>query len=113
MSQRVCGKCGGTEFYANKNAQCKACHRVQKRAWRKANPEKLRIAKRAEKKRQFQRDPTPFRRAKRRRLLRKYGLTTATYQSLWDAQGGKCGICTNDLRPGVRTAVDHDHGTGA
>jgi Recombination endonuclease VII len=47
----------------------------------------------------------------RAHLLRRYGLTDAEYDGIWEDQGGVCAICgqppTNNL-----LAVDHDHVTG-
>lgn len=51
-------------------------------------------------------------------LRAKYGLTPEAYQAMFDAQGGRCGICqvhhseTTDIGRGgkrVHFAVDHDH----
>jgi hypothetical protein len=48
----------------------------------------------------------------------KIGATVADFQSFWDKQGGKCGICGNDLEPmeertrGKVTHFDHCHETG-
>jgi hypothetical protein len=46
--------------------------------------------------------------------LRRYGLTTETWQVLCDGQGGKCAICSNDLTVGGQKGshVDHCHVTG-
>ena len=41
-------------------------------------------------------------------LKRRYGLTPAAFQRLWEAQGGECAICLT--RPADH--VDHDHETG-
>lgn len=48
------------------------------------------------------------------KLLATYGLTPTTYQSLYDAQGGVCGICrySGAVDGPDRLAVDHDHATG-
>ncbi len=53
-----------------------------------------------------------------RQTLRRYGLTTASYDALLEAQGGVCGMCKEPeklLRYGKvqRLSVDHDHETGA
>jgi hypothetical protein len=51
-------------------------------------------------------------RARARRLLKKYGITTAEYDQMFEAQGGKCAICRRPPKR-IRLAVDHDHkGTG-
>ncbi len=45
-------------------------------------------------------------------LKRKYGMTLADYDRMFDEQGGVCAICEKP-RPEERTLhVDHDHGTG-
>lgn len=54
-----------------------------------------------------------------RKLMSKYGITTAQYAALEDAQGGVCAICKGDeTRTNWRSSksdalcVDHDHKTG-
>lgn len=42
-----------------------------------------------------------------------YGLTSGQRQSLLDAQGGVCAVCSGVNASGNRLAVDHDHVTGA
>lgn len=44
-------------------------------------------------------------------LNRVYGITAAQWQDMFDAQGGKCGICKKATGSGggKRLAVDHDH----
>jgi hypothetical protein len=45
-------------------------------------------------------------------LKRKYGMTIADYERMFEAQGGVCAIC-REARPEERTLhVDHDHETG-
>lgn len=49
----------------------------------------------------------------RARLKYLYGISMETYQELFKAQGGKCGICETDKDPlGRRFALDHCHETG-
>lgn len=53
-----------------------------------------------------------------RHLVRRFGISSETYEAMLAAQGGVCAICrTNDthLLRGrkVNLAVDHDHSTGA
>jgi hypothetical protein len=44
--------------------------------------------------------------------MRKYGMTLADYERMFEAQGGVCAIC-GEARPEERTLhVDHDHATG-
>jgi hypothetical protein len=43
----------------------------------------------------------------------RYGLTKETFDSFWQTQNGKCGICTKALTKELRGyAVDHNHETG-
>ena len=45
-------------------------------------------------------------------MKRKYGITIADYDRLFDEQQGVCAIC-GQPRPGERTLhIDHDHETG-
>jgi hypothetical protein len=45
-------------------------------------------------------------------LRRKYGMTVADYDRMFEAQGGVCAICF-EARPEDRTLhVDHDHESG-
>jgi hypothetical protein len=45
-------------------------------------------------------------------LNRKYGITIADYEQMFDSQKGACAICL-EPRPEERTLhVDHDHDTG-
>ena len=67
-------------------------YRLSAREWRAANPER----------RQDQR-------------MRKYGITDAEYQRMFDGQSGKCAICRSDStghRGQSRLHVDHCHTTG-
>lgn len=45
------------------------------------------------------------------RVEKTYGITSAEYDALYEAQGGRCAICRNISRS-IRFAVDHDHVTG-
>lgn len=46
-----------------------------------------------------------------RKLMIRYGLTTAQYDQMLDRQDGRCAICRRQPRT-KRLAVDHDHETG-
>ena len=55
-----------------------------------------------------------------RGLQKRYGITAADFQRMWDAQGGKCAVCQVAFPPLARgdmskdrAVVDHDHATGA
>jgi hypothetical protein len=45
-------------------------------------------------------------------VLKTYGLKAGEYQALYEAQGGKCFICTRATGAARKLAVDHDHKTG-
>lgn len=46
-------------------------------------------------------------------LKRNYGIDEAEYQRMFDAQGGRCGICGGDKSFGNgKLHVDHCHRTG-
>lgn len=47
--------------------------------------------------------------------LRKYGITTAEWQEMFDSQGGKCRLCGREHSENNKTTllvVDHNHDTG-
>lgn len=71
----------------------------QRRAWRKANPDKVR---------EYQLRHQP------RSAAKQYGLTVDAVQALFAAQDGKCGVCAKLLTPwpSRKTHIDHDHATG-
>lgn len=46
------------------------------------------------------------------RLRTHYGITIDQYNQMWKDQGGKCYGCSEDLKPGITMAIDHDHVTG-
>jgi hypothetical protein len=51
--------------------------------------------------------PERVRASKRNAVLKKrYGITAAERDALFEAQGGRCAICYGDLK---RLVVDHDH----
>jgi hypothetical protein len=81
---RACLAREGREYA--KRPEVKARVRVYKRAWRKANPEKVRAADRR----------------------RTYGITDAEIEKLLAAQVGRCRIC----RVSDADSVDHCHATG-
>jgi RNA polymerase-binding transcription factor DksA len=98
-----CTKARRKEWYARNSAQ--EVDRV--RRWAVANPDKVaeRIAavRGSEKKKLADR---------KSHLKRKYGMTLADYDRLFEQQGGVCAIC-GEPRPEERTLhVDHDHVTG-
>jgi hypothetical protein len=77
------------------------------RAWRLANPDKVRAYKRAE----YQRNKNTYRANNR---LRRFGITVERYDELLDEQSHVCAICEKPEALGYKQlAVDHDHATGA
>jgi hypothetical protein len=50
--------------------------------------------------------------ARRRVLLRRYGLTEEDYVELWRLQGGACGACRRRFTATRIAHVDHNHRTG-
>jgi len=49
------------------------------------------------------------------RLKFYYGITEKEYESMLEAQGGKCAICKNPPKGGSRSKhlhIDHDHDSG-
>jgi len=99
--------------------------REAKRRERAENPEKVRARERA----RYARNPAKFKaqvrkyrataagkEAKRRSVLKQYGLTIETWDALLAAQGGVCACCGKEPAPSKRKHkwhTDHDHATGA
>lgn len=52
------------------------------------------------------------RRGREAHLHRVFGMTSAEYDAMSEAQGGTCAICQAPCHTGRRLAVDHDHQTG-
>ena len=85
-----------------KSPHCKVCDNKRRKKWREDNPERNQASQR------------------NRNLLKRYGITLAEYQSLFEAQGCKCGICgvveNYSGHTGPRKewsfSVDHCHTTG-
>jgi hypothetical protein len=124
-----CKHCGETksldEFYGDPKArdgrrpECKACNlagRARKYAanpqpyidrvkkWQQENPERLN-----ENRREYRRRPARQSADRAGYLKRKYGMTIADYERMFEAQGRVCAICGEE-----RTLhVDHDHVTGS
>jgi hypothetical protein len=98
--------------------RAKATERM--RAWRAANPEKLAAQLRRRDPVKLAANARAWRKslpeAKRKEyfrqgnLKRSFGITTAEYQRMLEAQDGKCAIC-GQYPIGKRLAVDHCHTT--
>ena len=106
------------------------------RAWRAANPEKVRAARqrhragqdvekrreqvarynadRVEYKRQWSEDNAERiqARARARRIEAKYGLTSEAWNDLFESQDRRCALCKTHKPGGAGWATDHDHQTG-
>lgn len=97
----LCDACYALKRYYKKieaNPQQLVKNRERLRAWRKANPERLKNIER---------------RAKR---LMRYGLTERDFTALRQIQNGQCAISGRPLHEGRRGntfAIDHNHKTGA
>jgi hypothetical protein len=102
--------------------ECKACNLQQKhqqylenpateiarvKAWQQANADRVNAYQRSRRERP---DVKAANRAGH--LKRKFGLTSAEYQSRLVAQGGVCAICERPPAEGRSLDIDHDHRTG-
>lgn len=85
--------------------QCQRCRYYGKK-WRERNPTYFsRYAK--------QNASKLSAKARSRRLLRVYGLTTNQWNDLFDSQGRCCAVCKSPTPKGRRGwHTDHDHDTG-
>jgi hypothetical protein len=127
-----CKQCGEAkpldEFYVNatckdgRRPECKVCNlagRARKYAanpqpyidrvkrWQQENSERLNAYRR-----EYRRRPERKTADREGYLMRKYGMTLADYERMFEAQGGVCAIC-DEVRPEERTLhVDHDHTSG-
>jgi hypothetical protein len=129
---KCCKVCGATkpatEFYANATGKdglrrdCKACNLAARAAkyaenpqpyidrvkkWQQENPERLNAYRR-----EYRQRPERKFADREGYLKRKYGITIADYDRMFDEQGRVCAICGKP-RPEERTLhVDHEHTTG-
>lgn len=44
-------------------------------------------------------------------LRRKFGITSETFDAMFEAQEGRCAICRRKPTPGISLHVDHEHAT--
>ena len=82
-------------------------NRARARRWKRENPERARA-----KQREYLDSGQKQIWDRQSHLKRKYGITIADYDRMFEEQGGVCAIC-GQPRPEERTLhVDHDHETG-
>jgi hypothetical protein len=126
---RICGeikdlddfyKCAG--MADGHRHDCKVCNLAARKAkyienpapyiarvkrWQQENSERVN-----EYRREYRRRPDRQRADRDGHLRRKYGITLADYERMFEAQGGVCAIC-GESRPEDRTLhIDHDHKSG-
>lgn len=96
---KVCSSCGVekplTDFYSNthKYTSCKHCKNEKSKAWAASNKHKVKEHRR------------------KTRLKTIYGMSLEDYQTMFDAQEGKCALC-GEKEEKKSLAVDHCHITG-
>lgn len=119
--RKVCATCGATkpltEFHRSatgkdgRRGSCGLCQNEKSRVNRQENVEREQRRKRDWY--QEHKDEVADR-MRESHLIRRYGITTAEYETLLEAQNGVCAICArpeSSSRYGY-LAVDHDHETG-
>lgn len=89
----------GVQKYCSVNCQAKF--------WRDSNPDKVKEINRKYRKSNPEKVALKQRRCS---LKRKYGITLDDYNSMLEAQGGRCAICGEEKAETL--SVDHDHETG-
>lgn len=91
----------------------RAAATAKMRAWRAANPDKVRAANAANRGRVrawHTANPDRVREhARRSHLRRNHGMDEAEFAALWEAQAGLCYLCDDPLGEGHEVAIDHDH----
>jgi hypothetical protein len=149
MRVKKCTKCGiekpVSDFYRDAHRKdglfswCKSCWSVktkakyaanreqavaQSKAWKQANPERVRQYQRdyyarnreafaGYRRRYIERDPERWRRREKNwKLLRAYGLTIEQYEAMVEVQQGVCAICRQPPAEGKILVVDHCHTSG-
>lgn len=45
-------------------------------------------------------------------IKRNYGITLEECTKMWHIQNNSCAICMKNIKPGVGSAIDHNHKTG-
>lgn len=119
----------GADHRDGRREYLRAYYLANKHRWGKRTPEQ-KAKVNAKRRAIYKSDPTVRERAKRdarewgranprKRLdarMRKYGISAAEFDRLFEAQRGACGICQRrdgGDRRGYRLSVDHCHRTGA
>lgn len=103
----LCGSCYDRELKAT-NPKYRAAQLSNSTKWARRHPERVKAYSKA---RQLRDKAKPDYKIKQRdRLLKRYGLTQATYLELLESQGNACALCYR--RPETtRFHVDHCHKT--
>ncbi len=107
MIKKRCYKCKEEKpftdefFVKSKNnksglkTECKKCHNIRTKEWRKRNKEKI------------------INKAKIRNRRNKYNITNKQYNNILEKQNNRCAICgIHKSKLDKNFAVDHDHKTG-
>lgn len=88
-------------------ARCRPCRNLQRRRYRKKNPERHREADRA----YYERNKD---KARAYRLQKEYGVTIEQFEAMVDEQDGRCFLCEREptgRHNGSVLHMDHDHET--
>lgn len=109
MQSRRCPRCGAdsntSAFNVRKGGSldtyCRGCRNAISAEWRRANPDKVREAKR----KHIAKTPD----YSRRMFLARHGMTPAQFDQRFDAQGWACAVCGAAEPAGNGWHIDHDH----
>jgi ribosomal protein L19E len=94
---------------------CKACRNTyQRRLNKETGAGKRRNDNSKEYRKRYYADEGRKRRYEDKRLQREFGISIETYEQMYDAQKGRCGICDKPETSSraKKLAVDHCHETG-
>lgn len=87
--------------------------RARAKAYREANPDKVRKAVAANTKKWRKEHPEMWAAQNRRNMLKQnYGITADQYEEMLISQNWMCAICRRPEKSGKRMSVDHDHASG-
>lgn len=81
---------------------CKECSKKAASKWKKDNADRRRATSR-----EWERRNASYRSLRRKQ--QSYGITPDDYKRMFQAQSGKCAVCSNPMKT---VHVDHDHLTG-